>query len=43
MAIASNQANTKIPQVFSGPRGVFRIGDNPVGYAGNVSGEETIK
>ena len=30
------------PQVFAGPRALFKIGKNPVGYAGNVSGEETI-
>jgi len=34
--------NVGKPQVFSGPRALFKIGANPVGYAGNVSGEETI-
>jgi len=41
--IAPNQSNVKGPgQVFTGPRALFKIGPNPVGYAGNVSGEETI-
>jgi len=34
--------NVNKPQVFSGPRALFKIGSSPVGYAGNVSGEETI-
>lgn len=33
----------KSPQVFSGPRALFRIGNTPVGYASSVSGEETIE
>jgi hypothetical protein len=34
--------NVGKPQVFTGPRALFKVGSTPVGYAGNVSGEETI-
>lgn len=41
--IAPDQSNVKGPgQVFTGPRALFKVGKDPVGYAGNVSGEETI-
>jgi hypothetical protein len=30
------------PQVFSGPRALFYVNRTPIGYAANVSGEETI-
>ncbi len=40
--VAPDQSNVGTPQVFSGPRALFKIGKDPVGYAGNVSGEETI-
>jgi len=40
--IPPGQSNTGVPQVFSGPRAIFQVGKNPVGYASNVSGEETI-
>jgi hypothetical protein len=43
MPTNSPKANiNNAPQVFSGPRGIFRVEDTPVGYAQNVSGEETI-
>lgn len=29
------------PQVFSGPRALFKVAETPIGYAGEVSGEET--
>jgi hypothetical protein len=35
-------SNTGVPQVFSGARARFKIGEVTVGYAGGVSGEETI-
>jgi hypothetical protein len=31
-----------VPQVFSGPRARFKIKGQTIGYAGGVSGEETI-
>jgi hypothetical protein len=30
------------PQVFSGPRALFSIENQPIAYAGNVNGEETV-
>jgi hypothetical protein len=35
-------SNVGVPQVFSGPRARFKIQGQTVGYAGGVSGEETI-
>jgi hypothetical protein len=35
-------ANTAVPQVFSGARARFLYNNTVVGYAGGVSGEETI-
>jgi len=35
-------SNTGVPQVFSGPRARFKLDGKTVGYAGGVSGEETI-
>jgi len=35
-------SNTGVPQVFSGARARFKIESITVGYAGGVSGEETI-
>lgn len=35
--------NPKTPKVFSGARARFKIGTEVIGYAGGVSGEETIK
>jgi hypothetical protein len=35
--------NVGVPQVFSGPRARFKIAGATIGYAGGVSGEETIK
>jgi len=35
-------SNVGVPQVFSGPRARFKIANKVVGYAGGVSGEETI-
>lgn len=36
-------SNPGVPQVFSGPRARFKIKGSTIGYAGGVSGEETIK
>lgn len=36
-------SNVGVPQVFSGARARFKISGVTVGYAGGVSGEETIK
>jgi len=38
-----DQPNLQTPQVFSGPRALFKIGSTPVAYAQNVNGEETIQ
>jgi hypothetical protein len=35
-------SNTGVPQVFSGARARFKINNVTVGYAGGVSGEESI-
>ena len=40
--IPPEQSNVGTPQVFSGPRALFKVGQNPIAYAANVSGEETI-
>lgn len=40
--IPPDQANVGTPQVFSGPRALFKVGSTPIAYAANVSGEETI-
>ena len=36
------QSNTGSPTIFSGPRARFSVGGQVMGYAGGVSGEETI-
>lgn len=36
-------SNPGVPQTFSGARARFRLGETTIGYAGGVSGEETIK
>jgi hypothetical protein len=41
--IPHDQANLGVPQVFSGPRALFKIGSNPIAYAQNVNGEETVQ
>ena len=35
-------SNPGVPKVFSGPRARFSVKDVTIGYAGGVSGEETI-
>ena len=35
--------NLGAPKVLSGPRALFKISGQTIGYASNVSGEETIK
>lgn len=35
--------NPNTPQVFSGARARFKLDQVPIGYAGGVSGEETIQ
>lgn len=35
-------SNPGVPQVFSGPRARFKLDGQTIGYAGGVSGEETI-
>lgn len=35
-------SNTGVPQVFSGPRARFKLEGKTIGYAGGVSGEESI-
>lgn len=39
----SLSANTGVPEVFSGARARFNLGGQQIGYAGGVSGEETIQ
>jgi hypothetical protein len=34
--------NPGVPQVFSGPRALFKVGSTPIAYASNVSGEESV-
>jgi len=41
--IPPDKYNIGVPQVFSGPRALFKIGPNPIGYASDVNGEETIQ
>ena len=43
MPTSEPKANySKKPQVFSGPRALFHVNETPIGYASNVSGEETV-